>query len=336
MLASQARQLHPRHGIHEPTSGTPARRPGSARRTTTVDMLRPDGLRGNVVVDARARDVRTGLDGEIEVRQETRVTADIDYLGGWTLNAIAGDPPESRLDPLVGQSVGGGFRRRVQAGLPEQYERATRLYSLLDDFPVATLVSGQSLGAAGIQPDRETLALRTTPDLCSGWRTGGTMMESIEREGRIAVATGPVAPNLDESRPDPDAWHDRPALSAHAMRRARRLDVLVADGVVEVDSLYRDSHVDDDGLETVIHEYTVRGRIDPADFTILELSATPRVLPWVECPVAAASAGRLVGKDVRQLRPLIRAEFTGISTCTHLNDQLRSLADVPALLAFRA
>jgi hypothetical protein len=82
----------------------------------------------------------------------------------------------------------------------------------------------------------------------------------------------------------------------------------------------------------VIHEYTVRGRVDPVDFTILALVATPRVLPWVECPAAAASAGRLVGSDVRALRPLVRAEFTGISTCTHLNDQLRELADLPFLL----
>lgn len=37
------RELHPRHGIHEPTSGTPLRLPGSVRRTTTIDMLSPRG-----------------------------------------------------------------------------------------------------------------------------------------------------------------------------------------------------------------------------------------------------------------------------------------------------
>jgi Protein of unknown function (DUF2889) len=34
---------------------------------------------------------------------------------------------------------------------------------------------------------------------------------------------------------------------------------------------------------------------------------------------------------VASLRSFVRTDLTGISTCTHLNDQLRSLADVPAL-----
>jgi hypothetical protein len=32
------------------------------------------------------------------------------------------------------------------------------------------------------------------------------------------------------------------------------------------------------------------------------------------------------------LRASVRAEFLGISTCTHLNDALRALEDVPALV----
>ena len=55
--------LHPRHGIHAPTSGTPERAPGSVRRTETMDMVRPDGLLGPLVLTGRARDMRTGLDG---------------------------------------------------------------------------------------------------------------------------------------------------------------------------------------------------------------------------------------------------------------------------------
>lgn len=349
MAPSPARQLHPRHGTHQPTRGTPARRPSSARRTSTVDMLRPDGLVGpdgrvgDVVVDARARDLRTGPDGEAEARDETRVTAEIDYAGGWTLKSLASEPVEPRLAGLIGASAGGGFRRRVQADLPDQYAAATRLHLLLDDFPVATLVSGYSLGAGGIHPDPEALVGMARADLCSGWRSGGTIMVSIQRERTIPIVTGPEAPGLESPAPmaseevlengsDADAWHDRPPLSPHAMRRARRLDVWLADGVIELDSLFRDSHVDADGLETVIHEYTVRGQVDPEDFTIRALVATPQVLPWVECPSAVASAGRLIGQDVRTLRPLVRAGFKGISTCTHLNDQLRELADLPALL----
>jgi hypothetical protein len=35
--------------------------------------------------------------------------------------------------------------------------------------------------------------------------------------------------------------------------------------------------------------------------------------------------------SVADLRRRVRQEFTGVSTCTHLNDLLRSLADVGAL-----
>ena len=322
--------LHPRHGIHEPTAGTPARRPGSVRRTSTVDMLRPNGLLGRVVVDARARDARTGADGGIETRAETALSAEIDFTGGWILRRIESDPFEPRLGTLLGDTVGGGFRRRVQAALPDEYSRATRLHLLLDDFPVATLVSGYALGAGGIQPTAEALERRTTADLCSGWRSGGTIMIGIQRDREIPVVTGPEAPSLDAGD-DPDAWHQRPPLTAHAVRRARRLDVWPGDGVIEVDSLYRDSHVDPDGREAVIHEYTLRGQVDAVDFTVRSMVATPRVLPWLECPAAAASAQRLAGQDVRTLRPLVRTEFTGISTCTHLNDQMRELADVPSV-----
>ena len=72
-------------------------------------------------------------------------------------------------------------------------------------------------------------------------------------------------------------------------------------------------------------------RVDAATSTVLEATATPRVLPWFECPEAAASAGRLAGRTLDSLRAGVRAEFLGASTCTHLNDMLRALADVGEL-----
>ena len=61
--------------------------------------------------------------------------------------------------------------------------------------------------------------------------------------------------------------------------------------------------------------------------------ATPRALPWPECPQAAASASRLVGQPVGELRDFVRQDLSGTTTCTHLNDLLRSLADVATLAA---
>lgn len=90
--------------------------------------------------------------------------------------------------------------------------------------------------------------------------------------------------------------------------------------------------MDGSGIETVIHEYTLDALISRAELRVLAIEATPRVLPWVECPVAAASAQALVGQTVHDLRTWVRSQLTGVATCTHLNDLLRSLADVDHLL----
>ena len=81
----------------------------------------------------------------------------------------------------------------------------------------------------------------------------------------------------------------------------------------------------------MVHEYTVVGHVDAATQVVLDAEATPRVLPWFECPEAAASAGRLAGRSLDSLRAGVRAEFLGATTCTHLNDMLRALADVGVL-----
>ncbi len=88
---------------------------------------------------------------------------------------------------------------------------------------------------------------------------------------------------------------------------------------------------DEDGVETVLHEYTVKGNADAGSGRIVSVAARAQVLPWLECPGAVASAERLAGMELSSLRPTIRNEFVGRSTCTHLNDSLRSLADISAL-----
>jgi hypothetical protein len=86
-----------------------------------------------------------------------------------------------------------------------------------------------------------------------------------------------------------------------------------------------------DGIETIVHEYSFTGTVDPETLQVLDARAPPRVLPYVECADAASSGGLLAGMSVADLRRRVRQEFTGVSTCTHLNDLLRSLADVGAL-----
>jgi hypothetical protein len=53
---------------------------------------------------------------------------------------------------------------------------------------------------------------------------------------------------------------------------------------------FRDSHVDGDDVETIVHDYTVVGSLDTSTRTITSIDATVQVLPWQECPGAIGSA----------------------------------------------
>jgi hypothetical protein len=103
--------------------------------------------------------------------------------------------------------------------------------------------------------------------------------------------------------------------------------------VFEVDAMFRDTIAPEiTGEEQVVHEYSLNARVDASSFEVLALNAQPRVLPYAECPAALASAERVVGKRLTDLRNVVRAEFLGVTTCTHLNDFLRSLEDVCGLM----
>ena len=151
-------------------------------------------------------------------------------------------------------------------------------------------------------------------------------------QGHHAVVTGPDATAVIDPA-DPVGWHAVAPLPVEAMRRWRRHDLWREEGLLHLDVFFRDSHMAPDGLETIIHEYTVTATVDEASLRVVACEAIPRVLPFVECPQAAASAGRLVGMAVMGLRPQVRAELLGPATCTHLNDTLREIEDVVALAA---
>lgn len=316
--------LHPRHGIHEPTSGTPERAPRSVRRTVTTDMLRPDGVEGPLLLVGSGRDLRTGADGTPVELARAAYTAQVDFTGGWILQELTTAPPRPSLRSLTGEGVGSGFRARVLAADPDL---PSLLHQLMDDVPVTTLVSGHAYMAGRSSDPDGPQELIGRPDfgrdMCAGFADGGTIMNSFDATGRGPLVTGPEALPLATS--DPWAWHELPPLPAHGMRRHRRMDVTESG----VDVLFRDSYMGADGRETVIHEYTVDVEFDGD--RIRSCEATPRALPWVECPAAVASAGRLAGLPLAGLRGHVRRTFTGTSTCTHLNDTLRALEDAPFL-----
>ena len=101
---------------------------------------------------------------------------------------------------------------------------------------------------------------------------------------------------------------------------------------IEVDAMFRDSFIDIEGRERVLHEYAVHATLEANEGRVLAVQPAPRVLPHLECPVAGASTQRLIGMPCADLRDLVSSTLFGPSTCTHLNDLMRSIADVPALL----
>lgn len=306
-----------------------------------MDMLRPDGVLGPLALSGRARDLVTGPDGTGTVLAFSECTARVDFTGGRVLTQLSTTPDRPALQALVGTRVSSGFRSAVLTADPRLAAEDGLLNLLLDDFPVAALVSGHAIGAHLRAPGQGVLSLAVATgqpgadrpafrrDLCAGFANGGTIMNDVDATGRPPVVTGPPAPPLATG--DHLGWHETGQLPPHAMRRSRRMDVTPGP-LAGIDVLYRDSHVDEDGTETIVHEYTVSATVDTCDGVLVRCSATPRVLPWVECPAAALSAGRLVGLPVSGLRRHVRDTFLGTSTCTHLNDTLRSLEDIPDLL----
>jgi hypothetical protein len=337
-VAIATRALHPRHGVHRPRAEVPARRPGSIRRTATIDSTRPGEILGDLVQIARARDVITGPDGSARVVDTAEVHSRLAYVENYRLTELATTPARPELDALLGTGVTTGFRAAMGDLVPDERERATLLHLLLDDLPGAALVSGYAIGAAGAFPAhsrKRSGPVLQVEGLCAGFQAGSTIMQRVSAGEHPPVVTGPGAPPL-VPHDDPDAWHDLRALAAHDCRRARLLDVRPGaslDDPVAVEAYFRDSHMSPDGLETVIHEYSVIATVDTRTGTVLASSATAHSLPWLECIEAEASGDRLAGMPLRDLRPRVREEFTGVSTCTHLNDTLRSIEDVRSLAA---
>jgi len=289
-----------------------------------------------VVVDGRGRDRLSARDGTPRVLDEAHLHARLDYTGGCTLRDIDTASGAGDLRALHGTAVARGFRAKVTATAPAEAADRTLLHMLLDDLPGAVLVSGYALysGSGGhalkADPAAQQSFLAQRSNLCAGFATTATMLVELAETGILPMPTGPAAPAL-ETPDDPAAWHVLPELPPGGIRRRRRMDVVEDGDRIRVEAMFRDSHRDEAGRETVIHEYALEAVLERHGLRVLSVEAEPRVLPWVECPLAAKSARSLVGQSAHELSTSVRRRLTGTSTCTHLNDLLRSLSDVSRL-----
>lgn len=322
-------------GPHDPLLVTPPRCGGSIRRTTSIDTARrADGAVADV--EARARDLLTEQDGTARTIGQQRLRGMLDQVAA--IQVLEAEPGLPGLDRLLGRVVGPGFRQAT-LDLARDLAPGSLLAHLLDDWPGAQLVSGYAMQRTwtdreGSTPARIPLErFAQMSDICAGWAANGSIMVTLGRTGTIPTPLGPFIPSI-EVEADDLAWHPMPPLAPGSTRRRRRIDLWVRDeATLGFETHFRDSYAEDVETQSAVHEYVVTGTVARRDLVVSSVDAQVRVLPWQECPSARASADRLVGVAVSGLRPLVRSDFKGTTTCTHLNDTLRSLEDITVLAA---
>jgi len=315
------------NGLPGPRPGSPPRVAGGVRRTTSLDLTRPAGPQGHIAVHGRARDVVTEPDEGTRVVDHALLALVVE---DGVVTRLRCHPQRAAAPRLVGRQALVGWRTALWRELRDDVASGSALHLLLDDLPGAMVVGGftrrWALAAAGEpvpQPGRRL-------DVCAGWAADSRAARVLAETGAPPPAVTPPAPEL-LPEDDPRAWHTLGALPVFGMSRRRRVDAHRADDLVHVDAMFRDSFVDAMGQERVLHEFAVRAALDPTG-RLCSIEPQPRVAPHVECPVVVASASRLLGMPGGDLRDLVSATLFGPTTCTHLNDLIRSLSDVPALL----
>jgi Protein of unknown function (DUF2889) len=332
-------QLPP--NLDDSVTGTPARRPGSVRRTSTVDMVWQGDLGSPLHLEGRARDLLSPVSGPPIVLNEATMLVKIP--GSRTVGAISVTPERPGIEGLVGAVGGSDLRRAIDRVLPGEREAATPLYFLLDDIAGTSLIAGfawtrsrpqmrsrMSGGGADRGAMARTFGVRKGRIICSGLRPHGwaDTHRIAEQDPHHAVRPAGDITNPD----DPFAWHAFPPDPDVGMRRHRRIDVWPAEGLLKVDAFFRDSCWDPDRTEMALHEYTISAEVNPRDLTLASIVATPRVLPFPECQWAAPHPQKLEGIPVSTFRVAVPQTLTELNACTHLNDMLRNLAEVPALI----
>lgn len=308
----------------EPRQEFPAREEPSARRVMFLDYDWVDAV--DVRVHGEARDELTRSASETTITNEA--TLDVETSGG-NVSSLSVVPEEFDVAPLIGQPLRQGFRSRVR---PLHDGGGRPLGLLLDDLPGAfvaagyVLAMGRQIGLAARDGDEMPRGFHQA-DLCSGWRSDGTMMVAVKAGEFLPFQ--PLAPVSE--RPGGVDWPAR-LIPAPGLRRHRRMDVVPRDDAWQVDAWFRDTYRSEEGECGALHEYTVHMTVDPADATIREIRAVPHALPWPECPAAADAVVKLVGTPIDGFRSSVPKTLRGIESCTHLTNELRELADVPFLV----
>jgi hypothetical protein len=249
-----------------------------------------------------------------------------------TIEEIEAHPARPEVTKLIGSRGGGNSRAVLAEAMADESAAGTALYLLLDDIAGASLIAGFAY-SRWIDRDLLVQAINTRPardmtGICTGFQPGsGALMPDGSSKWNHQVQPVAPLPRVD----DPLSWHALEEVTGMAMRRARRIDVHV-DDVITIDSMFQDSSTVPAGGRVAVHEYRLTATADPGTGELLTIDADPRVLPYNECPLASRNVGKILGTPLSELRTVVLERFAGTEGCTHLNDAMRALAEVPVLV----
>jgi Protein of unknown function (DUF2889) len=321
-----------------PIGPAPLRRPGSIRRTSTIDTSWPEGHGRPMLMQGTARDIWTPADGSAPIVlavDSYRIMAS----AAREILSIAVSPDRPQAQQLIGVRGGGQSRAALAEIMAEERINGSPLYLILDDFAGASLVSGwvwsrwvNDWAEQMANPEARTKMGQkgSMEGVCTGFSPGSSAFLSESPSG-ISDQSSTVVPSLVHPD-DPDGWHSVATQEGVGMRRARRIDVWYEGDDLAIDVGFQDSGTQPDSTDRIaIHEYHVQAKT--RDGVLAELKVDPRILPYQECPGAVAHAQRVLGTPLTDMRAQVLSTLPGILGCTHLNDVLRSMAEIPAVAA---
>ena len=317
------------NGVSGPSDPSPERKPHSIRRTSSLDLDYPNGLEGSRRVRARARDLIT-FDGGTKVLADDVLVVSVAIDRSY--ESIFSFPDRPSLQEMVGPRGTKNSRRAMSALVPEEREAGSPLYLLLDDLPAISLVAGH-IPVEWVPPQERTSQLkgdyRAPVGVCAGFQEGSN---AIGPDGKNLFVHQVQSIGLLTRTDDPAAWHKlQDEVDAPSMRRVRRIDVWV-DDVIHVDAFFQDSCTTPHHGRIAVHEYCLTATADLQTGVLLSVVADPRVLPFDACPSAVGNIDRMIGLPLVEFREAVLDQLPGTLGCTHLNDALRALAEVPTMV----
>ncbi|WP_345416432.1 DUF2889 domain-containing protein [Halioxenophilus aromaticivorans] len=309
------------------------RRNASFRRTTSVDVIWPEGRYGKLQLIGVGRDIfthNTTQPIEVLAFNGLRVTVTADKY----IEAIACEPDVGAISSLRGLPCVGGFRRGYQSLVGQGVPTQSPLVLLLDDVIGATVVSDwawsvyPNLISAAEKQERKG-RLEGMAGVCAGFRAGSS---ALAADGDFQYTRCAIVPSLPHPS-DPDGWHPVKNHADVSLRRSRCMDVWLENHNIIIESIFQDSAVRPDGRRVAVHEYSLRAEVSLEGYVLQGLTITPHILPYPECPSALSFAYGMIGKSLPEFNTSVLTMLRREKGCTHLNDALRALSDLPEIFS---